>query len=190
MGIQANIKILNMKTLKESLLANIETSMSIGDDMITLHKNAEKDLKKLLSKTTGKSSGQYYVVSIDSQALAYILGEGIPAYDHCIAEYPNPVDNVSIIFNIDDVFGNDARVRHAQINVNTKLIGSSRYLTVVGAHLDYAEAGEKIPGEKGRLENVTLKEAYKILVNAFKLKYKDLDYIAKTFKENVKFTKR
>ena len=178
-----------MKTLKESLLADIETSMSIGDDMVTLHKNAKNDLKKLLSKTTGKSSGQYYVVSIDSQALAHMLGEGNPTYDQCIAEYPNPVDNVSIIFNIDDVFGNDTRARHAQININTKLIGSSRYLTVVGAHLDYAKAGEKIPGEKDRLENVTIKEAYRILVDAFKLKYKDLDDIVKAFKENVKFIK-
>ena len=189
MDIQANIKILNMKTLKESLLADIETSMSIGDDIANTYNEAKKALKKLLNKTSGKSSGQYYVVSIDSQALAHILGEGIPAYNQCIVEYPNPVDNVSIIFNIDDVFGNDARARHAQINVNTKLVGSSRYLTVVGAHLDYAEAGEKIPGEKDRLENVSVKEAYKILVNAFKLKYKDLDNIAKAFKENVKFTK-
>jgi hypothetical protein len=179
-----------MKNLKESLLADIETSMSIGDDIANTYKEAKKDLKKLLNKTSGKTRGQYYEVNINSQALAHILGEGIPAYDQCISEYPNPVDNVSIIFNIDDVFGNDARARHAQININTKLIGSSRYLTVVGAHLDYAEAREKIPGERDILENVTVKEAYKILVDAFKLKYNDLDSIAKAFKENIKFTKR
>lgn len=179
-----------MKNLKESLLADIETSMGIGDTMANTYNEAKKDLKKLLNKTSGKSSGQYYVVNINSQALAHILGEGIPAYDQCIAEYPNPVDNVSIIFNIDDVFGSETRPRHAQININTKLIGSSRYLTVVGAHLNYADAREKIPGEKDRLENVTVKEAYKILVDAFKLKYKDLDSISKVFKENIKFTKR
>lgn len=179
-----------MKTLKESLLADIETSMSIGDNMANVYKEAKKDLKKLFNKTSGKTHGQYYVVNINSQALAHVLGEGLPAYEECIAEYPNPVDNVSIIFNIDDVFDNVTRARHAQININTKLIGSSRYLTVAGAHLYYAEAGEKIPGEKGRLENVTIKEAHKILVDAFKLKYNDLDYIVKAFKENVKFTKR
>ena len=179
-----------MKSLKESLLADIETSMSIGDDMANTYKEAKKDLKKLFNKTSGKTHGQYYVVNIDSQALAHILGEGIPAYDEYIKEYPNPIDNVSIIFNIDDVFNSVTRARHAQININTKLIESSRYLTIVGAHLYYAEVGEKIPGEKGRLENVTIKEAHKILVDAFKLKYNDLDYIAKAFKENIKFTKR
>ena len=179
-----------MKTLKESLLADIETSMSIGDNMANTYKEAKKDLKKLLNKTSGKTHGQYYEVSINSQALAHILGEGIPAYDQCIEEYPNPVNNVSIIFNIDDVFGNDVRARHAQININTKIIGSSRYLTVAGAHLYYAKAGEKIPGEKDKLENVSVREAYEILINAFKLKYNDLDDIAKAFKENVKFTKR
>jgi hypothetical protein len=179
-----------MKNLKESLLADIETSMSIGDDIANTYKEAKKDLKKLLNKTSGKTHGQYYEVNINSQALAHILGEGIPAYDQCIEEYSNPVDNVSIIFNIDDVFGSETRPRHAQININTKLIGSSRYLTVAGAHLNYAETGEKIPNEKDRLENVTVKEAYKILVDAFKLKYNDLDYIAKAFKENIKFTKR
>ena len=179
-----------MKSLKESLLADIEASMSIGDNIANTYNEAKKDLKKLLNKTSGKTHGQYYVVSIDSQALAHILGEGIPAYDQCVAEYSNPVDHVSIIFNIDDVFDNDARARHAQININTKLIGSSRYLTVAGAHLNYAEVGEKIPGEKDRLENVSVKEAYKILVNAFKLKYNDLDHIVKAFKENIKFTKR
>lgn len=179
-----------MKALKESLLADIETSMSIGDNIVNIYNEAKKDLKKLLNKTSGKTHGQYYEVNIDSQALAHILGEGIPAYDQCIAEYPNPVDNVSIIFNIDDVFGSETRPRHAQININTKLIGSSRYLTVVGAHIDYADTGEKIPGEKDRLENVTVKEAYKILVDAFKLKYKDLDTVSKAFKENIKFTKR
>lgn len=179
-----------MKALRESLLADIESSMSIGDNIVNTYKEAKKDLKKLLNKTSGKTHGQYYEVNINSQSLAHILGEGIPAYDQCITEYPNPVDNVSIIFNIDDVFGNETRPCHAQININTKLIGSSRYLTVVGAHIDYADTGEKIPGEKDRLENVTVKEAYKILVDAFKLKYKDLDAVSKAFKENIKFTKR
>ena len=177
-----------MKTLKESLLADIETSMSIGDDMANTYKEAKKDLKKLLNKTSGNSIGQYYVVNINSKTLAHILGEGIPAYDQYIVECPNPVDNVSIIFNIDDVFDNNNQARHAQININIKV--NSRYLTIAGAYLDYAKAGEKIPGEKGRLENVTVKEAYKILVNAFKLKYNDLDYIVKVFKENIKFTRQ
>ena len=48
-----------MKSLKESLLADIETSMSIGDDMANTYKEAKKDLKKLFNKTSGKTHGQY-----------------------------------------------------------------------------------------------------------------------------------
>ena len=77
-----------MKTLKESILDDIEVNIMKGNDYNNMYKKAEKDYKKLLDKTTGKVFGQYYQVVIKSKELAYIIAGEHPAYKHCPSPSP------------------------------------------------------------------------------------------------------
>ena len=71
-----------MKTLKESILDDIEVNIAKGNDYNNMYKKAEKDYKKLLAKTKGKSVGQFYCVSIKSPELAYMLAGEHPTYQY------------------------------------------------------------------------------------------------------------
>lgn len=175
-----------MKTLKESLLDDIENTMAAGDKMINDRKKAEKDFKKLFSKFTGKSTGQYYGVSIKSPELAAALAENHPAYQGYISRYKNPIDDVTIIYNVDDVFAGK-RVRHIQLNVQSKTANSRRPTTIIASYLYYTE-DEDIPNGQDTHNGIALKEAVKILSSIVSSKYKTLDDVIKAFNENVKYT--
>lgn len=178
-----------MKTLKESLLDDIENTMAAGDKMINDRKKAEKDFKKLFSKFTGKSTGQYYGVSVKSPELAAALAENHPAYQDYIKRYPDTVDDVTIIYNIDDVF-EGKRDRHIQLNVQSKSRNprNSKWpLTIIASHLYYTE-NEDIPNGQDTHKGIGIKEAVKILSSIVSSKYKTLDDVIKAFNDNVKYT--
>lgn len=178
-----------MKTLKESLLDDIENTMAVGDKMINDRKKAEKDFKKLFNKVIGKSTGQYYGVSIKSPELAAALAENHPAYQAYIKRYPNTVDDVTIIYNIDDVF-EGKRDRHIQLNVQSKgrnPINPKWPLTIIASHLYYTD-NEDIPNGQDKSEDIELKKAVKILSAAVIKKYNNLDTVIKAFNDNVKYT--
>lgn len=175
-----------MKTLKESLLDDIENTMAAGDKMINNRKKAEKDFKKLFSKVTGKSTGQFYGVSIKSPELAAALAENHPAYQGYIKRYPNTIDDVTIIYNIDDVF-EGKRDRHIQLNVQTKARNPKWPLTIIASHLYYTD-NEDIPNGQDKSEGIGIKEAVKILSAAVNKKYNNLDDLIKAFNDNVKYT--
>lgn len=178
-----------MKTLKESILDDIETTMAAGDKIINDRKKAEKDFKKLFSKVTGKSTGQFYGVSIKSPELAAALAKNHPAYQGYIKRYPNTIDDVTIIYDIDDVFAGK-RDRHIQINVQTKS-GNPRNpkwpLTIIASHLYYTD-NEDIPNGQDKYEGIGIKEAVKILSATVNKKYNNLDDLIKAFNDNVKYT--
>ena len=175
-----------MITLKESLLDDIENTMATGDKMINDRKKAEKDFKKLFNKVIGKSTGQYYGVSIKSPELAAALAENHPAYQAYIKRYPNTVDDVTIIYNIDDVF-EGKRDRHIQLNVQSKARNPKWPLTIIASHLYYTD-DEDIPNGQDKFEGIELKKAVKILSAAVIKKYNSLDDIIKAFNDNVKYT--
>ena len=112
----------------KSILDDIDIQMNKGDEIIKNFKKAEKDWKKLLSKTTGKSTGQFYVVSIKSPELAEYLASESSVFRYYKYEYehktgikwPYDIDQVSIIYDIVHVFtSRDGMPRYVQINVDT-----------------------------------------------------------------------
>ena len=183
-----------MKTLKESILADLEDTLKSGDDFNKIYKKAEKDWTKLLNKTTYKSLGQYCRVSIKSKELARILAGGHPAYKHFACDYeknygqpyPNDVDDVTIIYNIDDAFDIE-HLRHLQIQVGTKSL-TGRPFVVAAAHYIYSEYNQTIPDAININDAIGFKQAIEILSKAFRLKYKTLGDVANAFMDNVKFT--
>lgn len=175
-----------MITLKESLLDDIENTMATGDKMINDRKKAEKDFKKLFNKVIGKSTGQYYGVSIKSPELAAALAENHPAYQAYIKRYPDTIDDVTIIYNIDDAF-EGKRDRHIQLNVQSKSRNPKWPLTVIASHLYYTN-DEDIPNGHDKFEGIELKKAVKILSSAVIKKYNNLDDVIKAFNDNVKYT--
>ena len=175
-----------MKSLKESIIDDLETTMAAGDKIINDRKNADKDFKKLFCKVTGKSTGQFYGVSIKSPELAAALAENHPAYQGYIKRYPNTIDDVTIIYDIDDVFAGK-RYRHIQINVQTRARNPKWPLTIIASHLYYTD-NEDIPNGQDKSEGIGIKEAVKILSAAVNKKYNNLDDLIKAFNDNVKYT--
>ena len=175
-----------MKTLKESLLSDLDTTMSIGDDYDKMYKKAEKDYKKLLAKTKGKSTGQFYGVSIKSPELAYILANENPAYQYYSQPpYNYDIDGVTFIYNIDKAFDGNRR-RYVQVNVDTK--STRRVTTIVASHVEYCKENENIDTKFNLDEGLSLQEAVKIISKAFGNKYRDIKQLKEAFVNNIKYT--
>lgn len=177
-----------MKTLKESLLSDLDTTMSIGDDFNKMYRKAEKDYKKLLAKTKGKSAGQFYCVPIKSPELAYILAGEHPAYQHFSQPpYNYDIDGVTFIYNVDEAFDGNRR-RYVQVNVDTKSANSRRVTTIVASHVEYCKADENIDTKFNPDEGLSLQEAVKIISKAFGDKYSNIEQLKEAFVNNVKYT--
>lgn len=175
-----------MRTLKESLLSDLNTTMSIGDDFDKMYRKAEKDYKKLLAKTKGKSTGQFYFVSIKSPELAYILANEHPAYQHFSQPpYKYPIDTVTFIYNIDEAFDGNRR-RYIQVNVDTK--STKRVTTIVASHVEYCKADENIDTDADAMSGIGLQHAVDILSKAFYKKYHNIEQLKEAFVNNVKYT--
>lgn len=180
-----------MKTLKESLLDDIENTMAAGDKMIKDYKKAVKHWQKLITKTTGKSTGQFCVVAIKSPELVEYIGCNIPEYQQFVKYNqglvkPHIINEVAIVYDIDDVF-DGKHTRRLQINLQGKS-SSGRLLTVIGSHVYYTEDNENISNPKKLDEGVGIKEAVDILSQEFTRKYKTLDDVVTAVKNNVKYT--
>jgi hypothetical protein len=182
-----------MRTLKESLLSDLDTTLSIGDDYDKMYKKAEKDYKKLLAKTKGKSTGQFYCISIKSLELAYILANEHPAYQHFSQPpYKYPVDTVTFIYNIDEAFDGNRR-RYIQVNVDTKSVTGRNVMTVVASHVEYCKANENIdngfdPFDPATADGLSIQQGVKIISKAFSNKYSNIEQLKEAFVNNVKYT--
>ena len=177
-----------MKTLKESLLSDLDTTMSICDDFNNMYRKAEKDYKKLLAKTKGKSTGQFYFVSIKSHELAYILAGEHPVYKYYSQSPWNyDIDGVTFIYNIDEAFDGNRR-RYIQVNVDTKSANSGRVTTMVAAHVEYCKSDENIDTGFDSTKGFTLQEGVKIISKAFGNKYRNIEQLKEAFVNNVKYT--
>lgn len=177
-----------MKTLKESLLSDLDTTMSIGDDYDKMYKKAEKDYKKLLAKTKGKSAGQFYCVPIKSPELAYILAGEHPTYQHYSQPpYNYDIDGVTFIYNMNEAFDGNAR-RYIQVNVDTKSANSRRVTTIVASHVEYCKADENIDTGFDPIKGFGLQEGVKIISKAFGNKYRNIEQLKEAFVNNVKYT--
>ena len=177
-----------MKTLKESLLADIEDTLKLGDDFNKIYKKAEKDYKKLLTKTKGKSAGQFCCVQIKSPELAYILAGEHPAYQYYTQPPCNyPIDTVTFIYNVDEAFDGN-RHRYIQVNVDTKSANSGRVTTIVASHVEYCKADENIDTKFNADKGLSLQECVKIISKAFGDKYRNIEQLKEAFVNNIKYT--
>ena len=177
-----------MKTLKESLLSDLDTTMSIGDDYAKMYNKAEKDYKKLLAKTKGKLSGQFYFVSIKSPELAHMLAGEHPAYQHFSQPpYNYDIDGVTFIYNIDEAFDGNRR-RYIQVNVDTKSANSKRVTTIVASHVEYCKANENIDTKFDPADGLSIQQGVKIISRAFGDKYRNIEQLKEAFVNNVKYT--
>lgn len=175
-----------MNTLKESLLSDLDTIMSIGDDYAKMYNKAEKDYKKLLAKTKGKLAGQFYGVSIKSPELAHILAGEQPAYQYYSQSPWNyDIDGVTFIYNIDEAFDGNRR-RYIQVNVDTK--STRRVTTIVASHVEYCKADENIDTKFDSDKGLSLQESIKIISKAFGDKYRNIEQLKDAFVNNVKYT--
>ena len=177
-----------MKALKESLLSDLDTTMSIGDDYNKIYSKAEKDYKKLLAKTRGKATGQFYWVSIKSPELAYILAGEQPVYQYYSQSPWNfDIDNVTFIYNIDEAFDGN-RHRYIQVNVDTKSKPSNRIVSIVASHVEYCEADENIDTKFDPVDGLNIQQSVKIISKAFGDKYRNIEQLKEAFVNNVKYT--
>lgn len=196
-----------MKTLKdiltEGILDDIEVTMQAGDDYDKMYKKrykkAEKDWVKLISKTKGKSYGTFYQVSINSEELAWALGNDNSIYQHFVYDYeskysrpyPYKIDKVSLIYYPDDAF-NGKHTRHIQLQVGTRSITGRMAMTLIASHLKYCEHNETIPNTVDGYDGsgISLEKCVEIISAAFKSKYKTLDDVKQAFldKDNIKYT--
>lgn len=177
-----------MITLKESLLADLDTTISIGDDYDKIYKNAEKDYKKLLAKTAGKLTGQFCCVSIKSPELAYILASEQPVYQYYSQSPWNyDIDGVTFIYNIDEAFDGNRR-RYVQINVDTKSANSRRVTTMVASHVVYCNDDENIDTNFDPTNGLSIQQGVKIISKAFGDKYRNIEQLKEAFVNNIKFT--
>lgn len=175
-----------MKSLKESILDDIDVSLAKGDEYANAHIKAEKDYKKLLAKTKGKSAGQFYYVSIKSPELAHILAGEHPAYQYYLQSPLNySIDTVTFIYNIDEAFDGNRR-RYVQVNVDTKEANSRRVKTIIAAHVEYCKADENIDG--GFDKSFSLEEGAKVISKMFGNKYRNIKQLKEAFVNNIKYT--
>ena len=179
-----------MRALKESILADMDDALKSGDNYDKLYKKAEKDYKKLLNKTTGKTFGQFYQVSIKSKELAYILAGEHPAYKHYIDKNIYDIDNVVFLYNVVDTFDGE-RERHIQVNVlGTPMTGRKNAVTIVASHVPYTDSNETISNLPNADDGIAIKDAIKIIAEAFEKKYKNISDFRNSFMTNVKYTAR
>ena len=175
-----------MKTLKESILDDIDIQMNSGNNLIKSYKKAEKDYIKLLNKTTHKVFGPFCEVSIKSPELAFSLAGNLDVYKYVTSsKYNQPVDRVTLSYDIDDVIS-DKPIYKLQFNINSYTITGRKPTTIAMAQIPYSDIGL---GTKLDINNeISTKEIIEIISSMFLKKYKSLDDIVKAFKDNTLYT--
>ena len=183
-----------MKTLKESLLGDLEDNMKAGDDIIKNHKKAEKDYKKLLTKTRSKFSGCFCNVKIKSPELAEAIAGNHPTYRYFKYDYvkkhgtpyPHDIDTISIVCNCHDAIEGEHR-RNAEVRIEMKSLTGRMVYPIIIAAYDYTESNEDIHNgilSSERKESFSLQDCAKIVFDAFYKKYKDIESIANSIEQN------
>ena len=174
-----------MKTLKESILDDIDIQMNNGDDLVKTYKKAEKDYIKLFNKTTNKVFGPFSEVSIKSPALAFALAGNLDVYKYVTSsKYNQPVDRVTISYSYDDAYVN-MKEYMLQINIVSYTITGRRPTTIAAAKIPYSDIG---PGTMLDTNNsISIKEIIEVISSMFLKKYKSLDDAVKAFNDNIFF---
>lgn len=179
-----------MKTLKESLLSDIEDTLSTGDDYDNIYKKAEKDWKKLISKIRGTPIGNFYIIYVNSIELWDILAGTNPIAAEYKKRHPSyAFEKVSLIYNIDDAFDNITAPRVASIQLSCKP-GGPRSIGVLSSKFTYLDENEKLVDALDAKKGVGLQQACKILSAAFAKKFPNLDSVVNDFNDNIKYTVR
>ena len=176
----------SMKTLKESILDDIDIQMDNGNDLIKAYKKAEKDYIKLLKKTTHKVQAVFANVTIKSPELAMVLAGDTEIYKYVTSsKYNQPVDRVSVIYRIDDIYSNQP-VYKLEFQVVSYTITGRKTCAILSASIPYSDIG---PGVSLDLNSsVTTKEIIEVTSEMFLKKYKSLDDVVKVFKDNIFYT--
>lgn len=172
-----------MKTLKESILDDIDIQMNNGNDIIKTYKKAEKDYIKLLNKTTHKVFGPFCEVSIKSPELAFALAGNLDVYKHVTSsKYNQPVDRVTISYSYDDAYVN-MKEYMLDININSYNITGRKPVVIAAAKIPYSDIG---PGTVLNTDNsISIKEIIEVISSMFLKKYKSLDAVVKAFNDNI-----
>lgn len=179
-----------MRTLKESILSNLDTTLSIGDDYNKIYKKAEKDWKKLILRTRGTSIGNFYIVYVNSIELWNILAGNNPIAAEYKKLHPSyTFEKVSLIYNIDDVFDNVTTPRIVSIQLACKPDGS-RFIGVLSSKFTYLNENEKLVDALDPKKGTVPQQACKILSAAFAKKFSNLDSVVNDFNDNIKHTVR
>ena len=175
-----------MKTLKESILDDIDIQMKNGDDFIKAYKKAEKDYIKLLKRTTHKLNAVFANVTIKSPELAMILAGDLDIYKYVTSsKYNQPVDRVSVIYRIDDIYSNQPMYK-LEFQVVSYTITGRTTCAILAANIPYSDIG---PGLSLDINgSVTTKEIIEVISEMFLKKYKSLDDLVKVFKDNIFYT--
>lgn len=175
-----------MRTLKESILDDIDTQLNSGNDLVKIYKKAEKDYIKLLNKTTHKFYGAFCEVSIKSPELAFVLAGNLDAYKYVTSsKYNQPVDKVTLLYQLDDIYVNTSEYK-LQIGIDSYTITGRKPTTILVAKIPYSDIG---PGTQlDTTKEVPIKEIMEVISSMFLKKYKSLDDVVKAFKDNIFYT--
>lgn len=165
----------NMKTLKESLLSNIDDTMDKGDFYMNTYKKAEADWNKLLDRKgeSQKYTSNIWVLSIKSPELVtYLLGDLKPK---------NKPNSVRLFINIYDALGSnllkDKRVSiHLTKNYKAEVITHIPYKLPWKDHNDFNLVTDK----------ATVKEMIDVVINNLKeyLQFDNIDVVKELIKQN------
>ena len=151
-----------MKTLKESLLADIDDVLDNGDFYMNIYKKAVSDWNKLLDGNCDvrKYTNDIWVLNIKSPQLAtYLLGDLKPEKE------PN---TVRLFINIHDALRMNA-LKNKQVTIQL----ANNYKTVVTTYIPYKLTINK---ETNLVDKAIVKELIDITINNLK-KYLNLDNI-------------
>ena len=151
-----------MKTLKESLLADIDDVLDKGDFYMNIYKKAVSDWNKLLDGNCDvrKYTNNIWVLNIKSPQLAtYLLGDLKPEKE------PN---TIRLFINIHDALRLNA-LKTKRFNIEL----ANNYKAVVIANINYEL---NINKETNLVDKATVKELIDITINNLK-KYLNLDNI-------------
>lgn len=181
-----------MKTLYESLLGDLEDNMLAGDNMVKNYKKAEKDFKKLMTKTKPKFTGNFCSFTLKSPELVEAIAMSHPVFIYFKYEYekkhgtkwPHEVDTISIGFNCHDAFEGKRR-RKADLSIITKSITGRNQYPIITAVYEYNDIDEEIDNAiSNELNSVSLQDCAKVLIDAFYKKYNNIDSISKNLEQN------
>lgn len=175
-----------MKTLKESILSNMEDILSIGDNYDKIYKKAEKDYIKLLNSTTiYKCRGQYCEVRIKSPELVKILIGDTDTYKYITSpDYNQPIDYISVVYDLEDIYTDNIEYKLV-FRIYSKSITGRIPIVILSSNILYADIN---PGnDLDKANGLSTKQCIEAMSNAFLKKYKSINSLLEVFNANISY---